>query len=131
MLGGAVYAWSSKKQTTVATSSTEAEYTALAHATRFAIWSRYLLDEMGYAQKDPTVIHEDNQAALALARDPQFHARSKHFDIQNHFIRERIENGTVDPVYCTTDDQLADIFTKPLARPKHEKFTRGLGLLPV
>jgi hypothetical protein len=131
MLGGAVYAWSSKKQTTVATSSTEAEYTALAHATRFAIWSRYLLDEMGYAQKDPTVIHEDNQAALALARDPQFHARSKHFDIQNHFIRERIENGTVDPVYCTTDDQLADIFTKPLARPKHEKFTCGLGLLPV
>jgi hypothetical protein len=131
MLGGATYAWSSKKQTTVATSSTEAEYTALAHATRFAVWSRYLLDEIGYAQGDPTVIHEDNQAALALARDPQFHARSKHFDVQNHFIREKIENATIDPVYCTTEDQLADIFTKPLARPKHDKFTRALGLLPV
>jgi hypothetical protein len=131
MLGGAAYAWSSKKQTTVATSSTEAEYTALAHATRFAIWSRYLLDEMGCLQNNPTVIHEDNQAALALARDPQFHARSKHFDVQNHFVREKIENGIIEPVYCTTEDQLADIFTKPLARPKHDKFTRALGLLPV
>jgi hypothetical protein len=131
MLGGAAYAWSSKKQTTVATSSTEAEYTALAHATRFAIWSRYLLDEMGCLQNNPTVIHEDNQAALALARDPQFHARSKHFDIQNHFVREKIENGIIEPVYCTTEDQLVDIFTKPLARPKHDKFTRALGLLPV
>jgi hypothetical protein len=131
MLGGAAHSWSSKKQTTVATSSTEAEYTALAHATRFAVWSRYLLDEIGYTQEEPTVIHEDNQAALALARDPQFHARSKHFDVQNHFIREKIENSTINPVYCTTEDQLADVFTKPLARPKHEKFTRALGLLPV
>jgi hypothetical protein len=131
MLGGATYAWSSKKQTTVATSSTEAEYTALAHATRFAVWSRYLLEEMGHAQESPTVIYEDNQAALVLARDPQFHARSKHFDVQNHFIREKIETGTVEPVYCGTEDQIADILTKPLAKPKHKKFMRGLGLLPV
>jgi hypothetical protein len=131
MLGGATYAWSSKKQTTVATSSTEAEYTALAHATRFAVWSRYLLEEMGHSQESPTVIYEDNQAALALARDPQYHARSKHFDIQNHFIREKIENGIVEPVYCGTEDQIADILTKPLAKPKHEKFARALGLLPV
>ena len=86
------------------------------------------MDEIGYAQKDPTVINEDNQAALALARDPQFHARSKHFDVQNHFIREKIENRIIEPV---TEDQLADIFTKPLARPKHDKFTRALGLLSV
>jgi hypothetical protein len=131
MLGRATYGWSSKKQSTVATSSTEAEYTALAHATRFAVWSRNLLGEMGVTQAKATVIFEDNQAALALARDPQFHARSKHFDVQNHFIREKIENSTIEPIYCSTDDQLADIFTKPLARPKHEKFTRGLGLLPV
>jgi hypothetical protein len=133
MLGGTAYAWSLKKQTTVATSSTEVEYTALAHATRSAVRNRYLLEEIGYGQTNPTVIHEDNQAALALARDPQFHAHSKHFDIQNHvhFIWEKIENGTIEPVYCTTEDQLADVFTKPLARPKHEKFTCGLGLLPV
>jgi hypothetical protein len=67
MLGGATYTWSSKKQTTVAISSTEAEYTVLAHATRFAVWSRYLLEEMGHTQESPTVIYEDNQAALALA----------------------------------------------------------------
>ena len=69
--------------------------------------------------------------ALALARDPQYHAQSKHFDIQNHFIREKIENAIIEPIYCTTEDQIADIFTKPLARPKHEKFMRGLGVLPV
>ena len=104
---------------------------ALVHATRFAIWSRYLLTEIGYEQTQPTVIYEDNQAALALARDPQFHARSKHFDIQNHFVREKIENAVIEPVYCPTEDQVADIFTKPLTKPKHEKFTRALGLLPV
>jgi KUP system potassium uptake protein len=76
-------------------------------------------------------MYEDNQATLVLARDPQYHARSKHFDVQNHFIRERVEDGTIEPIYCPTEDQIADIFTKPLARPKHEKFTRALGLLPA
>jgi hypothetical protein len=130
LLGGGAFAWSSKKQTTVALSSTEAEYTALAHATRQAIWNRNILTELGYFQDEPTVLFEDNQSTIAIARDPQYHARSKHFDVQNHFVREKIENGIIELQYCPTDEMVADIFTKALSRPKHEKFVRELGLLP-
>jgi hypothetical protein len=131
LLGGATYAWSSKKQSTVALSSTEAEYTALAHATRQAIWNRNLLAELGFIQEDPTLLFEDNQSTIAIARDPQYHARSKHFDVQNHFVREKMESGVVELVYCPTDEMVADIFTKALPQPKHEKFVRELGLLPA
>lgn len=131
LLGGATYAWSSKKQSTVALSSTEAEYTALAHATRQAIWNRNLLAELGFIQEDPTLLFEDNQSTIAIARDPQYHARSKHFDVQNHFVREKVESGVVELVYCPTDEMVADIFTKALPRPKHEKFVHELGLLPA
>ncbi|SJL04873.1 uncharacterized protein ARMOST_08244 [Armillaria ostoyae] len=122
LIGGASFAWSSKKQSTVALSSTEAEYTALTHATRQAIWNRNLLSELGCPQEDSTLIFEDNQSTIALARDPQYHARSKHFDIQNHFIREKVENETIELYYCLTEEMVADIFTKTLPRPQHEKF---------
>ncbi|GBE87024.1 hypothetical protein SCP_1002700 [Sparassis crispa] len=130
-LGGGAVAWSSKKQTTTATSSTEAEYTALAHATRQAIWLRNLLAELGFAQEEPTEIYCDNQAAIAIARDPQYHARSKHFDVQNHFVREKVENGIIQLCYCPTDEMVADVFTKALPKPKHQKFTLELGMLPA
>ncbi len=130
LLGGAVFAWSSKKQSTVALSSTEAEYTALAHATCQAIWNRNFLAELGHSQEDPTLVFEDNQSTIAIARDPQYHTRSKHFDVQNHFVCKKIESGVIELLYCPTDEMVANIFTKALPRPKHEKFVRELGLLP-
>jgi hypothetical protein len=131
LLGGAAYAWSSKKQSTTALSSTEAEYTAIAHATRQAVWVRNLLKELGFPQEEPTLLFGDNQSAITIAHDPQYHARSKHFDVQNHFVREKIENGVIKLYYCPTAEMVADIFTKALTREKHEKFTRELGLLPA
>ena len=114
-----------------ALSSTEAEYTAISHATRQAIWLRNLLEGLGYPQEEPTVLYSDNQSAITLTRDAQFHARSKHFDVQNHFVREKVENGIVDIIYVPTDDNIADVFTKALPKPKHQKFRENLGMLTV
>ncbi|SJL18053.1 uncharacterized protein ARMOST_21625 [Armillaria ostoyae] len=108
----AAFAWSSKKQSTVALSSTEAEYKALAHATRQAIWNRNLLAELGYNQDEATVLYEDNQSAIAIACDLAYHARSKHFDVQNHFVWEKIENDIIELEHCSTKDMIANIFTK-------------------
>lgn len=131
LVGGGAVAWSSKKQTTVALSSTEAEYSAIAHATRQIIWLRYLFDALGYPQDDPSLLFSDNGSAIALTGNPQFHMRSKHFDIQNHFVREKTEEEIIEVVYCPTNEMVADIFTKGLPKPKHQKFVRELGLLPA
>ena len=79
----------------------------------------------------PTVIHEDNQGAIALARNPVAHARTKHIDIHYHFIREGIQNGAIDLKYVTTNEIVADILTKP--RPKHrfEKLLHSFGMETV
>jgi len=130
-LAGAAIAWSSKKQTTIALSTTEAEYTAIAHATRQIIWLRNLFRDLGYLQDDPTILYGDNQSAIALTQDPQFHARSKHFDITNHFVREKVDDETIEVIYCPMDEMISDIFTKALTKPKHQKFTLDLGLLPA
>jgi len=131
LLGGGAIAWSSKKQGTVALSSTEAEYIAATHAARQAIWLRHLFNGLNLPLKGSTSIHADNQSAIALSKDSQFHARSKHIDIQHHFIREKVGDGSIELVYCPTDEMLADILTKGLSKAKHEKFTRELGLLPA
>jgi hypothetical protein len=122
-------AWSSRKQSTVALSSTEAEYIAATHATRQAIWLRQLLDGLQIPQEGPTTLYADNQSAIALSRDPQFHARTKHVDIQHHFIREKVANGDIDIIYCPTHEMVADVLTKGLAKPKHTKFSGDMGML--
>jgi hypothetical protein len=121
LLAGGAVAWSSKKQPTVALSSMEGEYMALAHATRHAIWTRTFLSELELRTKGPTRIHTDNQAAIRFAKDHQFHGRSKHIDIRHHFVRDCIDNNIIEPVYVSTDRNLADIFTKALPRPAFTK----------
>ena len=121
--------WNSKKQPTVALSTTEAEYMAACEATKEAIWLRKLLTDLGYSPNSPTTIFQDNQSCIKLARNPMFHTRSKHIDIRHHFIRETIENKSIDLTYCSTENMIADILTKPLARQKFEKFRPSLGLV--
>ena len=121
LLGGGIVSWSSKKQSTVALSTMEAEYVALAHATKEAIWFRSLLGELGLLPDGPTLLTTDNLAAISFAQDHQFHARSKHIDIRHYFVRERVLDSTIRITHCSSEDNCADILTKPLGRIIHEK----------
>ena len=127
---GAV-SWLSKKQATVALSTTEAEYVALSTATQEAIWLRRLLTDVGGPLEEPIVINEDNQGAIAMAKNPVGHARTKHIDIRYHFVREGVQNGAIFLNYVATDEMIADILTKPLPKHPFEKLVIGLGMKTV
>ena len=126
--GGAV-AWSSKKQTTVAPSTPEAEYIAAAHVAKQVLWYRSLLTELKFPLSTPSTIFSDNQSAISIAHHPEFHARTKHIDIAVHFLRDHVKKGTLDLCYINTDHNLADIFTKALKKPLHANFTYELGVI--
>ena len=127
-LNGSVVSWKSKRQPTVATSSTEAEYMALYSSTQEAVWLRLLLSDIGCALGTAMTIYEDNQGCIALAKNPVFHARTKYIDIKFHFLREKIEEGVIQLEYKPTDEMLADGLTKALGRTKHAIFIKGLHL---
>src|SRR5271154_1801352 len=127
-LSEGVISWSSKRQATVALSSTEAEYMALTQATKEAIWLRTLLDELGFKQHDATTLFEDNQSCIALTKNPIHHACTKHIDIQHHFVHEKVESADITLTYLSTDEMIADALTKPLAHPKFKKFVDLMNL---
>ena len=123
--------WSLKKQPTVATSSTEAEYMANSHATKEAIWLRSLLKLINFKQKTRTNMFCDNNGAITLTKDPTFHARTKHIDIQHHFVRECVASGKVGFTHVSSEENVADILTKVLKRPPFSYLTPKLGLRNV
>ncbi|XP_020672132.1 uncharacterized protein LOC110092095 [Dendrobium catenatum] len=114
-LGNTLISWSVKKQTTIARSSTEAEYRAIAAVTTEIIWLRRLLEEFGFAQTSPTILYCDNTSAIVLANNPVYHARTKHIEVDCHFIRECIKNQSIQVHHISSKDQLADFFTKSLS----------------
>ena len=116
MLGGAAVSWASKLQPTVALSSAEAEYMALSAGVQEAIHLRQLMADLGFPQREPTTVYEDNQGCIALSENPVMHKRTKHIDVRHHFIRERLESGEVALRYVATQNQLADLLTKALNR---------------
>lgn len=77
----------------------------------------------------PVVLYEDNQSAIKVANNPENNKRLKHIHVRCHFIKEKIDNGTVNVVYIKSENQLTDIFTKPFAKVKFDKFRDKLGLL--
>ena len=127
-LGAGLVSWSSKKQPTVVTSSTEAEYVASCHGAKEAVWMRSLLKFLGFAQNIATTIHCDNVRSNFLMRDPSFHARTKHIDIQHHYVREKVESGELHYTYIPSHDNLADSLTKSLPRPQFLKLTGLMGM---
>ena len=110
--------WQSRKQQSVATSSTEAEYQALASATSESLWLRTLLSELNFTQEQPTTIQQDNRSTIALAHNQINHQRTKHIDISHHHIRDCIEQNKITLQYCPTEDMIADAMTKALSRKK-------------
>src|SRR5579859_419301 len=113
LAGGAV-SWTTKKQPTVALSSTESEYMALTQAAKESIWIQRLIEELGIPIANVNVIYADNQGSIALAKNPEYHACTKHIDIQHHFVRECIENSRVILQYVPTNEMAADAMTKGL-----------------
>jgi hypothetical protein len=83
---------------------------------------------LGRNEDEPVPIQIDNQSCIALAKNPEHHTRTKHIDIQHHFIREKVENNQVQLIYCPTEEMKADILTKPLSKDKHNKFRNMMGM---
>ena len=111
-ISGAPVSWRSKKQSCTSLSTAEAEYMALSSAAQEATWIRQLTKDLQNGPTRPTVIHEDNQAAICMAKNPQFHGRTKHIEIKYHFIREKVLNETREVKYCPTNDMIADMLVK-------------------
>ncbi|MCO5549382.1 hypothetical protein L7F22_002853 [Adiantum nelumboides] len=121
-LGSAAITWSSKKQPTIALSSTEAEYRGAAMAACEVAWLELLLGDLGIQVQRLVVIHCDNLSNIQLAQNPGFHAKTKHIEVHYHFIRERGLNGSIDLTFVRTDEQVVDIFTKAFGAEKLRQF---------
>jgi hypothetical protein len=126
LYGGAI-SWQSKRQPTVAVSTSEAEYMAAAAAVKEALWLGKLMCDLGMPQSAMRILG-DNQAALKLLRNPITSLRSKHIDIVHHFARERVLRGEILFGYISTSEQMADVLTKPLSTAKHNKCTAAMGV---
>jgi hypothetical protein len=128
-LGSAMVSWCSRKQTSVALSTTEAEYIALCVAVREAVWLHKLLANLFGHEMDSTVIHCDNQSCVKLSKNHVFHDNSKHIEIKHHYIRDMVQRKEVHVQYLSTHKQVTNVFTKPLARTKFKYFRERLGLV--
>ncbi|GKC49584.1 hypothetical protein Tco_1072329 [Tanacetum coccineum] len=126
-VGRKIVSWSSKKQMSTTISSTEADYIALSRCYAQILWMRSQLMDYGLVfNKIP--LYRDNKRVISLCCNNVQHSRSKHIDIRHHFIKEQVENGVVELYFVRTEYQLADIFTKPLAREQLEFLIKKLGM---
>ena len=121
-LAGGPISWSSRRQDIVTLSSTESEYVAVNEAAKEAKWLRGLLIELGQIEATPGLIWADNQGAIALSKNPEFHRRTKHIDARYHWVREAIEQSIVEVDYVPTGEMAADGFTKALGPLQHWNF---------
>ncbi|XP_036340281.1 secreted RxLR effector protein 161-like [Rhagoletis pomonella] len=126
---GAAISWSSKKQKTIALSSTEAEYMSLVSAVQEAIWLRRLERELQNNYNKPTLIFCDNKSAIQLAKNGASSARTKHIEIKEKFVEEKMENGIIEIKYPPTSQMKADVLTKALDKTKQKIFTKAMGII--
>ena len=129
LLGSYPLSWKSKKQSVVSRSSSEAEYRAMAQAASEVTWIVRLLTELGVSNLTPVQLNCDNQSALQIARNPVFHERTKHIEIDCHFTRDKVLEGLLQLQYLPTSSQLADILTKVLPGPHFQDLLSKLGMV--
>ncbi|KAL8104868.1 hypothetical protein AgCh_028873 [Apium graveolens] len=129
--GSSAITWMSKKQQVVALSTAEAEYISLSLASCQALWITWVLEDLKHATKESPIIYCDNKSAIALTENPVFHGKSKHIRIKYHFIRDLVKKGEVVVEHCKTQDQIGDIFTKPLRPDIFKKLKKKLGMCKV
>eukprot|EP00253_Pinus_taeda_P009855 PITA_09855 len=130
-LGSGAVSWRSRKQSIPANSTTEAEYVAATEATKEIVWLRKILEDLQVKQIQSTPLMIDNTYAIKLAKNPKFHDRTKHINTKYHLIRHHVEAKTIHLRHCSTNEQIADIFTKALGREKLERFRTMLGLTNI
>ncbi|CAN1165361.1 Retrovirus-related Pol polyprotein from transposon TNT 1-94 [Linum perenne] len=130
-IGKSLVSWKTKKQSTVSRSSSEAEYRALAQICCEVQWMKSLLEDFGVTQEKPIQLYCDNQSAIHIARNPVFHERTKHIEIDCHVVRERLQSGMIQLSYVPTEVQLADAFTKGLPAPRLRFMLNKLGITDI
>ena len=132
MMGTGTVSWSSKKQAVVTLSTTEAEYISAALCACQVIWIQRILNHLSWDQRN-CVIYCDNCSTIKLSKNPVMHGRSKHIAIRYHFLRDLSKEGIVNLKYCRTQDQIADIMTKPLKLDAFVKLRElmGVGIIPL
>ena len=125
---GSTVAWSSKKQTTVATSSSEAEYVSLSAGVQEAIWLRGIMEDLHQIENEATTIYEDNHGCIGMAKNCES-KRAKHIDIKHHFIRDHVANGNIQIEAIKSEEQLADLFTKSLDTSRYITLRNMIGII--
>jgi hypothetical protein len=128
-LGSVMISWFSMKQTSVELNIAESEYITISVTSSKAVWLKKLLARLFDQKLETTLIHCDNQSCVKLSENPVFHNRSKHIEIKYHFIRDMVQKGAVKLQCISTDEQIANILTKPLSRAKFVYFIDKLGVM--
>ncbi|CAL2268732.1 unnamed protein product [Prunus armeniaca] len=130
-VGGNLVTWRSKKQSVVARSSAEAEFKAMAHGVCELLWLKILFRDLRITIQGPMRLFCDNKAAISIAHNPLQHDRTKHIEIDRHFIKEKLSQGLICTPYVKTNDQLADILTKGVSSKVFESSLAKLGIQDI
>ncbi|KAA3476825.1 Retrovirus-related Pol polyprotein from transposon TNT 1-94 [Gossypium australe] len=125
-LGPNPIAWSSKKQSVVSRSSSEAEYRSLANCVSELLWVKQMIDEIGVSSCPPPVIWCHNTSTVSIAANPTHHSRIKHVEIDHHFVREKVLDGTLQVNFVPSSEQVIDVLTKPITPKQFESFRQAL-----
>jgi hypothetical protein len=130
-MGTGAISWSSRLQSIVALSTTEAEFVAAVTVGQEIMWLCNLLCEFGYVLDSPSTLYIDNLSALSVAKNPEHHGRMKHLDLRFYWLRDEVEKGSIKVEHLRTSEMAADMMTKALSRQKIEDFRKQFGLLDV
>lgn len=130
-LAGGPITWASRAQKTVAQSTTEAEYVALAECVKDVLWAQQMLRDIETTFEKPTKVHSDNQGAIKFVKNPIYHRRTKHIDVRHHFIRDEREKNNIEILFVPTDCQPADMLTKSLCYPSLKRCKDKLKIVEI
>ncbi|PRQ35290.1 putative RNA-directed DNA polymerase [Rosa chinensis] len=130
-VGGNLVTWRSKKQKVVARSSAEAEFRGMAHGVCEMLWIRNVLKDLGYKLKKPMDLHCDNTAAIEIAHNPVQHDRTKHVEVDRHFIKENLDRKVIRFPFVNSEEQLADVLTKGVSRKVFDSSVDKLGMIDI
>jgi hypothetical protein len=130
-LGGNLVTWRSKKQNVVARSSAEAEFRAMAQGVCELLWMKIILDDLKIEYEAPMRLFCDNKSAISIAHNPVQHDRTKHIEIDRHFIKEKLDSGLISTQHVPSGLQLADVLTKGLPLERFQDLTCKLGMIDI